>query len=108
MRDTREDAKRGREKPVLLDAEATEQPACSPALIEQMLTPIKKGGYDLANISTIGHDPVSGKSYEECHQAWVAALAIVRRRVETCPWWNVPRRIRNARLTVTLQNRLGM
>lgn len=55
---------------------------------------LRKGEYDLVNISLIGFDPVTGRSFEECHDEWDAARKAFLADYAACPWWNVPRLIR--------------
>jgi hypothetical protein len=56
------------------------------------LTPIRKGEYDLVNISLIGHDPTTGRSYEECHAEWKGELDKLAAEEKTIRWWQFSRR----------------
>ncbi len=72
------------------------------------LRPIRKGEYDLANISMIGHDPTDGRSYDECHAEWKTALDDVMARSETSRWWQFGRKLRIRWQTMALTTHLGM
>ena len=50
---------------------------------------IRKGEYDLVNISLIGHDPNTGKSYEACQDEWDAERDRILAEWEALPWWKV-------------------
>lgn len=56
---------------------------------------IRKGEFDLVNISLIGHDPNTGKSYEQCQDEWDAERDRVFREWDALRWWQW---IRNLRL----------
>lgn len=73
-----------------------------------MLPPLKPGEYDLANIMLLGRDPVTNRSFEECHKEWKTALAEVVERSNTCKWWNFVENLRVRRDCQILQVRLGM
>lgn len=62
------------------------------AATSRYLTPIKKGEYDLVNISIIGHDPTTGRSLEECHTEWRAELDKLIEEIKTIRWWQLRRR----------------
>lgn len=73
------------------------------------IKPLRAGiDYDLVNISLIGHDPVTGRPYEECHAEWQGWLKYVTERAERMSWWNLVERYRVVRATVILKERLGM
>lgn len=72
-------------------------------------TPLRAGiDYDLVNISLIGHDPVSGRSYEECNEEWHEALNRVQALVEDLKWWQLRRRFKIAKKLSILDQRQGM
>ena len=50
---------------------------------------IKKGEYDLVNISLIGFDPSTGKSFEDCSDEWRAELDKVIERSDKLRWWDL-------------------
>lgn len=55
---------------------------------------IRKGEYDLVNISLIGHDPITGRTYEQCQDEWDTERARVVKAWEAVRWWNVWRHIK--------------
>lgn len=69
---------------------------------------LKRGEYDLVNISLIGHDPITGRSYEECSAEWRKDLADVEERQKKLRWWNVIGQIRCRIDLVNLAIRQGM
>ncbi len=72
------------------------------------ITPLRPGiDYDLANISLIGFDPVTGRSYEECHNEWTEWFKWTTARAERMPWWNLVERYRVIRAAIILKERLG-
>jgi len=72
-----------------------------------MLQPLKAGEYDLANISLIGHDPVTGRTYAECNAEWQAALEELKARNAKRRWWQVRELYAVRRQTAILSQRLG-
>jgi hypothetical protein len=71
--------------------------------------PLRKGiDYDLVNISLLGVDPVSGRSFDECHKEWAAALGRVQERANRLRWWDLPERLRIARKLFILTQRQGL
>lgn len=73
-----------------------------------MLEPLKAGEYDLVNISLIGHDPITKRSYKECCAEWDAANTDLMARFKKLRWWNLPERFRLAREVAILRQRLGI
>ena len=71
-------------------------------------TPLKSGEYDLANISIIGYDPITGRSFDECADEWDAAAARVTLEADSLRWWQIIRRIKIARKIHILQQRQGL
>lgn len=71
------------------------------------MRPLKKGEYDLANISLIGHDPVTGRSFAECDAEWKAELEKLKARDAKRRWWQVWEWFGVRRQTVILSQRLG-
>lgn len=69
---------------------------------------IRKGEYDLVNISLIGFDPVTGRSYDECHAEWRAEFEKLQQRTAKLRWWQLIENIRCRWRTVVLTERLGM
>lgn len=72
------------------------------------LTPIRKGEYDIANISIIGHDPKDGRSYEECHAEWQRAFDGLLARSDATRWWQLWQKLRIRWQTMALATHLGM
>lgn len=71
--------------------------------------PLRKGiDYDLVNISLIGFDPITGRSYDECHDEWTAALLRLQKRVDRLRWWDLPERFRIVRQGLILEQRQGL
>ena len=68
---------------------------------------IRKGEYDLVAISLIGHDPITGRSYDECHREWLAARLDLEARVERVRWWQIVERARIRWQLIVLTARLG-
>jgi hypothetical protein len=50
---------------------------------------IRKGEYDLVNISLIGCDPNTGKTYEQCQDEWDAERDRIVAAWDSLPWWNI-------------------
>lgn len=71
------------------------------------MRPLRKGEYDLANISLVGHDPVTGRTFKECKAEWDAALQALMARDAARPWWNIVEFFRINREAAILQQRLG-
>jgi hypothetical protein len=70
--------------------------------------PLKRGEYDLVNISLIGHDPITGRSFDECSAEWNVWLEEVKRRHAARKWWQLREYFRmNYKLGV-LGQRQGM
>lgn len=78
------------------------------AEVPHMLPPLRTGEYDLVNISLIGHDPITGRSFEECHAEWKAMLDAVLERDKRRRWWDLAERFRVARWAWILTVRQGM
>lgn len=73
------------------------------------LTWLRKGiDYDLVNISVIGFDPVTGRSFQECHAEWRRELDAVQARIEKMRWWNLLEQFRTRRDLLILNQRQGM
>jgi hypothetical protein len=72
------------------------------------MKPLKVGEYDLVNISLLGFDPVTGRSYEECHDEWSDERKRLQERVNRLRWWDLLERFRVARQIWIMQQRLGM
>lgn len=70
--------------------------------------PLKRGEYDLLNISLIGHDPNTGWSFERCHVAWRAAFRELSAEYRKLPWWDLAARMRLGRRAAVLRQRQGM
>lgn len=68
---------------------------------------IRKGEYDLVNISLIGYDPNSGESYESCHQRWHDALEEITEIGERVKWWDIPLQIKYRLGVGALYSRFG-
>lgn len=64
--------------------------------------------FDLVNISLIGFDPVSGRSYNQCDDEWQDAMRRVKERAERLRWWDLPERFRVARKLSILAQRQGL
>jgi hypothetical protein len=85
-----------------------------PAVTEKVvgkrpLEPLRRGiDYDLVNISGIGHDPVTGRTYEECKAEWDEWMNEVEARVLSTPWWNLKQYWRNWWDIAILRQRQGM
>ena len=73
-----------------------------------ILPMIQKGEYDLVNISLIGHDPVTGRSFEECKKEWDTAYAYLLWRIANTKWWQVWLHIANRYQLFNLALRSGM
>ena len=64
--------------------------------------------YDLVNISLIGRDPVTGRTYDECYLEWSEWMEELRRDSLALRWWQLRRRVRVVRAAMILEQRLGM
>lgn len=69
--------------------------------------PLQRGQYDLVNISLIGHDPITGRSYEACNDELSAAAITVAAQAEGVRWWHLYRQFRLRLNQVRLYQRLG-
>lgn len=69
---------------------------------------LRKGEYDLVNISLIGFDPNTGKSYDECRAEFTAERERVLKAWEEVRWWQVWRNIKLRFEIAALVQRLGM
>lgn len=73
------------------------------------LKPLRKGiDYDLVNISLIGHDPVTGRSFEECMTEWEAERDDLIARVDRMRWWHLREQVRVRYAVWVLRQREGM
>jgi hypothetical protein len=72
------------------------------------LRPIRRGEYDLVNISLIGHDPTTGRTYEECHAEWKAELDKLADEEKTIRWWQFSRRRALSVKVFALNSHFGM
>ena len=70
--------------------------------------PLKRGEYDLVNISLIGHDPNTGRTYKECSAEWQAWMAEVQRRMDAAKWWQFREKFRLRYKVAVLGLRQGM
>ena len=70
--------------------------------------PLCNGEYDLVNISLIGHDPITGRSFETCQDEHAEALGRVIELGETLKWYQLWKRFKLARKLQILEQRLGM
>jgi len=80
-------------------------PAPAPS---KYLRPIRKGEYDIANVSIIGYDPTDGRAYEDCHAEWQREFDRVRAARETTPRWNLAAKLRLRFQVAALSTHLGM
>lgn len=69
--------------------------------------PLRRGQYDLVNISLIGHDPISGLTYEACSAELNAAATAVAGQAEGLRWWHLYRQFRLRLNLVRLYQRQG-
>lgn len=77
-------------------------------MTSKYVRPIRRGEYDLANISLVGHDPVDGRSYDECHDEWRQAFEATRSHAEAARWWQLRQRLRSRWRLFALATHLGM
>jgi len=75
---------------------------------EGMVRRLRKGEYDLANISLIGHDPVTGRSFDACMAEWRGAAAANDAAFAALRWWQVWRYLRLRWRAVVLVERMGV
>lgn len=69
---------------------------------------IRKGEYDLVNISLIGFDPNTGKSYEQCQSEWDAERVRIISEWDSLPWWKLWTNLRLRWEIAALTAKLGM
>lgn len=72
-----------------------------------VVPPLKKGEYDLVNISILGFDPVTGRSFDECNaefNKWLNAVEVESLQLR---WWQFRRRYR-LWTNIRLHQRQGM
>lgn len=72
------------------------------------LRPIRRGEYDIANVSIIGYDPTDGRPYEECHAEWQREFDRVQEALRTGSRWNLRARLRYRFQIAALATHLGM
>ncbi len=72
------------------------------------LRPIRKGEYDMVNMSLVNHDPVSGRPYDEMHAEWQVQVDAVTAEWDKLRWWDLKTRLRLRRYTFALHTHLGM
>ena len=70
--------------------------------------PLRRGEYDLANISLIGFDPNTGRSFDDCWAEWEAERNAVFARLERTRWWQVAEKVRCRWRLAILSQRLGI
>lgn len=70
--------------------------------------PLARGEYDLVNISLVGFDPVTKRSYEECHAEWDVWRDELMQLVDNRRWWQIIRYFKNNDRAWVLSQRLGM
>ena len=70
--------------------------------------PLKRGEYDLVNISLVGHDPVTGRTFKECNAEWRVWMDEVEAGWKLLRWWQLRQRLRLGRYTAILGQRMGM
>jgi hypothetical protein len=68
---------------------------------------LRKGEYDLVNISLIGHDPITGKSFDECMKEWRAEAQANDDAFAKLRWWQVLKNLRLRCRAFVLSERLG-
>lgn len=66
------------------------------------------GEYDLVNISLIGYDPITGRTYDECQDEWDEWRGELLARVTKRRWWQIVAHFRNVYRFAILRQRLGM
>lgn len=76
--------------------------------MSKYLRPIRKGEYDLINISLIGYDPNTLKSYDECHAAWKEQTEVVKKAAANVRWWDIPEYILVTRQAYALRSHFGL
>lgn len=70
---------------------------------------LRKGiDYDLVNISLIGFDPVTGRSYKECQDEWDAEMAKLKERIANVRWWQLREQIAIRWRLLIMLERQGM
>ncbi len=68
---------------------------------------IRKGEYDLANISLIGFDPNTGRTFEACWAEWEAERDRLMRAWFALKWWQVFRAVKLRWQVMNLVSHLG-
>lgn len=68
---------------------------------------LKRGEYDLVNISLIGKDPNSGWTYDQCQDAWDAALKDLNEMIATAKPWHLIKQVKMRLLAAALYQRQG-
>lgn len=69
---------------------------------------LRKGEYDLVNISLIGFDPNTGRSFEDCWAEWETERNALFARLEKARWWQAIEKFRCRWGIAILSQRLGM
>lgn len=83
----------------------SETQAMPPKVILPM---IRRGEFDLVNMSLLGHDPITGRTYQECHSEWKAAFDYLQWRMHRTQWWQVWLVVANRWQLLNLSLRMGM
>lgn len=69
---------------------------------------IRRGEYDLVNVSLIGFDPNTGQPYKQFHDEYSAALAALVDAWEGLRWWQLRTNWRLRLATAALKSHEGM
>ncbi len=69
---------------------------------------LKAGEYDLVNISLLGRDPVTGRTFEECNDEWRAWLDELLAYEAETRWWQLRRKLRIRVRCAVLDERMGL
>lgn len=72
------------------------------------LKPLEIGHYDLCNISILGFDPITGRTFSECQAEWRCWLDEATIRQAQLKWWQFVDRLVLARIFAILVQRQGM
>ncbi len=73
-----------------------------------VLPTLKRGEYDLVNISLLGKDPITKRSFDECQVEYDKALRYAAWCEANTSRWNLVGHFRNRFRAVNLAIRLGM
>jgi len=85
-----------------------EEKASADATPARWTRPIRKGEFDMVNMSMLGFDPLTGRAFDDVHAEWRAELDKHIEAGKTLRWWQLRRRWRYNQISYALRSHFGM